>query len=105
VHESLHCEEGLFQPPRSSPSHDGNVTFAKALLDLSRANEFDKELIHPVISHEQDFSVGQAIQELSKAKEIVAPWILFATLGGCSKMTRPIIHSRPLTPIRSVTDI
>jgi uncharacterized C2H2 Zn-finger protein len=46
---------------KGSPSHDRNVKFAKALLDLSRANDTDPGLRHPVLSRKPDFSVGQAI--------------------------------------------
>jgi hypothetical protein len=71
VRESLRCEEGLFQPPISSTSHDGNVKFAKEILDLSRANDVDTGLIHPVILNKLDFSVGQAIQELKVVKDTI----------------------------------
>jgi hypothetical protein len=71
VRESLRCEEGIFQPPKSSPSHDGNVTFAKALLDLSRANDADPGLSYPVLSRKPDFSVGKAIQELKEVKDTI----------------------------------
>jgi hypothetical protein len=53
---------------KSSPSHDESVKFAKALLDLSRANDPDPGLIHSVISRKPDFSVSQAIEELKEVK-------------------------------------
>jgi hypothetical protein len=47
------------------------VKFAKALLDLSRANDADKGLSHPVLSRKPDFFVGQAIQELKYVKDTI----------------------------------
>ena len=60
-----------FNHLKGSPSHDGNVKFAKAILDLSRANDADPGLSHPVLSRKPDFSVGQAIQELKEIKETI----------------------------------
>jgi hypothetical protein len=54
---------------RGSPNHDGNMQFAKALLDLSCANDSDPGLSHPVLSLKPDFSVGQDIQELREIKD------------------------------------
>jgi uncharacterized C2H2 Zn-finger protein len=54
-----------------SPSHDGNVKFAKALFDLSRANDADPGLSHPVLSCKPDFSVSHAIQELKEVKDTI----------------------------------
>jgi hypothetical protein len=56
---------------KSIPSLDGNLKFAKALLDLSRANDADPGLRHPVLSSKPDFSVGQAIQELNEVKDTI----------------------------------
>jgi hypothetical protein len=56
---------------KSSPSHDGNVKFAKALLDLSSANDAYPGLSHPVLPRKPDFSVGQAIQELKEVKDSI----------------------------------
>jgi uncharacterized C2H2 Zn-finger protein len=56
---------------RGSPSHDGNVNFAKALLDLSRTNDADTELGHPVNSRKLDFSLSQASRELREIKDTI----------------------------------
>jgi hypothetical protein len=53
-----------FNRLKGSPNHDGSAKFAKALLDLSRANDADPELRHPVLSRKPVFSVKQDIQEL-----------------------------------------
>jgi hypothetical protein len=60
-----------FNHLKGSPSQDGNVKFAKALHDLSRANDADLGLIHPVLSRNTDYSVGQAIQELREIKDTI----------------------------------
>jgi uncharacterized C2H2 Zn-finger protein len=60
-----------FNHLKSSPSHDGNVKFAKALLGLSRAYDADPGLSHPVLSHKPDFSVHDAIQELKEVKDTI----------------------------------
>jgi uncharacterized C2H2 Zn-finger protein len=60
-----------FNHLKSSPSHEGNVKFAKALLDLSRASDANPGLTHPVLPSKPDFSVGQAIQELKEIKDTI----------------------------------
>jgi uncharacterized C2H2 Zn-finger protein len=60
-----------FSHLKSSPSHDGNVRFSKALLNLSRANDADPGLSHPVLSRKPDFSVGQDIKERKEVKVTV----------------------------------
>jgi hypothetical protein len=60
-----------FNHLKSSPSHDGNVMFAKALLDISRASDANLGLTHPVLPSKPDFSVGQAIQELTEIKDTI----------------------------------
>jgi uncharacterized C2H2 Zn-finger protein len=54
-----------FNHLKSSPSHDGNVTFSKALHDLSRDNDADRWLSHPVLSRKLDFSLDQTIEGLN----------------------------------------
>jgi hypothetical protein len=60
-----------FNHLKGSPNDDGGVMFAKALLDLSRANDADPWLSHPVLSSQPDFSVVQAIQELRDIKDYI----------------------------------
>jgi uncharacterized C2H2 Zn-finger protein len=60
-----------FNHLKSSSSHEGNVKFAKALLDLSRAYDADPGLSHPVLSRKPDFSVNHAIQELKEVKDTI----------------------------------
>jgi hypothetical protein len=60
-----------FNHLRGSPDHGGNMKFAKALLDLSLANDADPGLSHPVLSREPDFSVVQAFQELRDIKDTI----------------------------------
>jgi hypothetical protein len=60
-----------FNHVKGSPSHDGNVKFAKALFDLSRANDAVPGLSHPVLSRKPDFSVSHAIQELKEVKDTI----------------------------------
>jgi uncharacterized C2H2 Zn-finger protein len=51
-------KEDYFNHLRDSSNHNGNVKFAKALIDFSRANDADPGLSHPVPSRKPDFSVG-----------------------------------------------
>jgi hypothetical protein len=60
-----------FNHLRGSPNHDGNVKFAKALLNLSCANDSDPGLSHPVLSRRPDLSVDQAIQKLREIGETI----------------------------------
>jgi hypothetical protein len=65
------ARKDCFSQLKSSHSHDGNVKFSKALLDLSLANDADPGLSHPVLSRKPDFFVGQAIQELKEVKDTI----------------------------------
>jgi hypothetical protein len=63
---------------RGSPNHDGNVKFAKAILDSFRANDVDPGLSHPVLSRKPDFSIGLVIQELREIKDTIKDPLLLA---------------------------
>jgi hypothetical protein len=81
------ARQDYFNHLKISPSHDGISKFAKAPLNLSRANDTNPGLGHPVVSRKPDFSVGQAIQELKEVKDnINNPLLLTTPAATCSTM-------------------
>jgi uncharacterized C2H2 Zn-finger protein len=56
---------------KSSPSHDENVKFGKAILDLSSANDTNTGLSHPVLSRKPEFSVCHAIHDRKEVKRAI----------------------------------
>jgi hypothetical protein len=77
----LAARKDYFNHLKISPSHDGIAKFAKVLLDLSRANDANPGLSHPVVSRKPDFSVGQAIQELKEVKDNIKNPLRLAPLA------------------------